>query len=164
MTKYDENEISFYMFKCKSDNIYNCYVGHTTNFTRRKSDHKKCCINEKNKKFNLKIYKTIRENGGWDNWSLIEIHKQFCKDKREAERIEQDLIEKNNADMNTHKAFRTEEQKKEYLKEYREDNKEYTKQYSEEYYQRKKGHIKQYNKERYNMSKEKKLMGLEDKN
>ena len=36
---------------------------------------------------------------------MIEIHKQFCKDKRDCERVEQGLIEKNNSDMNTRKSF-----------------------------------------------------------
>jgi len=104
-TNYETNEIIFYKFCCKNDNILNCYVGHTSNFNRRKSEHKSRCNNEKDKKYNFKLYQLIRENGGFDNWRMIEIHKQFCKDKRECERVEQGLIEQNVSDMNTRKSY-----------------------------------------------------------
>jgi hypothetical protein len=26
------------------------------------------------------VYSTIRENGGWNNWSMVEIEKYPCKD------------------------------------------------------------------------------------
>ena len=47
------------------------YVGSTTNFTKRKQKHKESCLNEKSKKHNLKVYTNIRENDGWENWSMI---------------------------------------------------------------------------------------------
>ena len=42
------------------------YVGHTTNFVKRKGQHKNNSKNEKEKAFNLKLYQMIRCNGGWD--------------------------------------------------------------------------------------------------
>lgn len=104
-TNYETNEIIFYKFCCKDDNVINCYVGHTSNFNRRKSEHKSRCNNEKDKKHNFKLYQLIREYGGFDNWNMIEIHKQFCKDKRECERIEQGFIEQYISDMNSRKSF-----------------------------------------------------------
>ena len=59
-------------------NITECYVGHTTDFVRRKAAHKSACTNEKGKTYDFKVYKTIREIGGWDNWSMIEIEKYPC--------------------------------------------------------------------------------------
>ena len=103
-TDYETSEIIFYKFCCKNDNVLNSYVGHTSCFNRRKSEHKSRCNNEKDKKYNFKLYQLIRTNGGIDNWRMIEIHKQFCKDKRECERVEQGLIEKNISDMNSRKA------------------------------------------------------------
>lgn len=105
MTNYEKNEIIFYVFKCKSGLVNNCYVGHTSNFLRRRREHKSRCSNEKDKKHNFKVYKVIRENGGWDNWNMIEIYKQSCKDKRECERVEQQLIDEYNSDMNVRKSF-----------------------------------------------------------
>ena len=58
------------------------YVGHTTNFTKRKNQHKSCCNNENNKHFNLKVYQMIRQNGGWNMFRRIEVEKYSCTDKR----------------------------------------------------------------------------------
>jgi len=62
------------------------YVGHTTSFDKRKTAHKNNCYNEKDKKYNLKLYQMIRENGGWDTFKMIEVEKYPCNDRREAER------------------------------------------------------------------------------
>jgi hypothetical protein len=34
--------------------------------------------------YNRKVYRTIRDNGGWAEWSIIELEKYPCKDKNEA--------------------------------------------------------------------------------
>ena len=70
-----------YKIYCKDEYITDIYVGHTTNFIQRKSTHKAACNNQKN---DLKIYKIIRENGGWNNWNMIEIAKYNCKDSTDA--------------------------------------------------------------------------------
>ena len=41
------------------------YVGSTTNFTKRKQNHKVRCLNPNDKKYNYKVYASIRENDGW---------------------------------------------------------------------------------------------------
>jgi predicted GIY-YIG superfamily endonuclease len=98
------------------------YVGHTTNFNKRKGEHKSNCKNENDKKFNLKLYQMIRDNGGWDRFEMIEVEKHPCKDKREAERRENEIMKQLKASMNTIKSFRTDEEKKEYRNEYLETN------------------------------------------
>jgi len=40
------------------------YVGHTTEFNKRKAHHKSRCNNENEKSFNCKLYQMIRNNGG----------------------------------------------------------------------------------------------------
>jgi len=64
------------------------YVGHTTNFTKRKCQHKYICNSEKNRLYNLKLYQMIRVNGGFEMFRMIEIEKYPCADKREAEKRE----------------------------------------------------------------------------
>jgi hypothetical protein len=59
-----------YKIYCKDKNINDIYVGNTTNFQARKYHHK---LAYENCEGCLKIYKTIRENGGWDNWDIEEI-------------------------------------------------------------------------------------------
>jgi hypothetical protein len=96
---YSKNVI--YKLVCNDLNITNSYVGHTTDFTRRKACHKSDCHNEKGEKYNLKVYKTIRENGGWDNYSMIEIEKFPCKDENEASAKEREWFERLNSGLNT---------------------------------------------------------------
>ncbi len=54
-------------------NIKDCYVGHTTNLISRRCEHKSRCNNEKDKAYNKYLYQFIRANGGWENWSVIEV-------------------------------------------------------------------------------------------
>ena len=88
----------------------------------------------------------IRENGGWDMFKMIEVKKYPCKDKREAERREDEIMKELKASMNTLKSFLTEEERKkynkEYNKEYYEDNRERIKNYKEQYYETNKDSIK----------------------
>ena len=49
------------------------YVGHTTNFTQRKSFHKHDC--NRHKRSPPKVYKMMRENGGWEMFRIVEIEK-----------------------------------------------------------------------------------------
>ena len=64
------------------------YVGHTTNFDKRKTQHKSNCKNDNGKHYNFKVYQMIRENGGWEKFLMLEVEKYPCADKREAERRE----------------------------------------------------------------------------
>jgi len=99
------------------------YVGHTTDFTKRKNAHKKACNNE-GKKFNIKLYKMIRDNGGWDMFKMLEIKKFPCNDSREACAEEDKAIKELKANMNSRDAVVDKERIKEYKKSYYENNKE----------------------------------------
>ena len=100
------------------DNERLVYVGHTTCFNKRKTKHKSSCYNENVKDYNLKVYQLIRENGGWDAFKMIEVEKYPCKDRREAERRENEVMKELKANMNTRNSYRTEEENKIYMKEY----------------------------------------------
>ena len=47
------------------------YVGLTTNFNKRKGQHKSNCKKEISKEHNHKVYRMTRENGGWDMFKMI---------------------------------------------------------------------------------------------
>jgi hypothetical protein len=94
----DYSNTIIYKIYCNDKTINDVYVGHTTNFTKRKHQHKLCCTNLNNK---LKIYKTIREHCGWDNWNMIEIAKYNCKDKTEARIKEQYHYDDLNSSLNS---------------------------------------------------------------
>ena len=94
----DYSNTIIYKIYCNDKSIHDVYVGHTTNFTKRKHQHKSVCSNLNNK---LKIYSTIRENGGWDNWNMIEIANYNCKDKTEARIKEQQHYVDLNSSLNS---------------------------------------------------------------
>ena len=47
------------------------YVGSTTDFIRRKSEHKCTCINENSKQYKSKLYQLIRDNGNWESFKMM---------------------------------------------------------------------------------------------
>jgi hypothetical protein len=146
---------TFYKFVCINDDVKSCYVGSTANIKKRRTDHKSRCHNENSPEYNLKIYQTIRENGGWSNWKIIELGTRDNITKREAEQIEEQYRVELKADINMRRAFLTEEQKKEDKKEYDKDNKEQKKEYYKEYYQDNKEKIAEQTKEYRDVNKEK---------
>jgi len=134
MPKKIINDYDFYKIVCLDNSIKLCYVGSTANLRLRKSDHKYNCKNENSKKYNVKIYKTIRENGGWENFKMIQIGTREQLTKREAEQIEEEYRIQLKAELNMKRCFTTEEQKKEYNKKHKEQNKEYYKEQNKEHY------------------------------
>ncbi len=66
---------TIYKLCCKDETVTDCYIGSTHNLTTRIRSHKKRCINPNAQGHNIKIYKFIRENGGWTNWyfSILEV-------------------------------------------------------------------------------------------
>ena len=53
----------------------------------------------------------IRNNGGWDEWEMIKLEDFNGKTKLEARMREQELIKEYNANLNSLKAFVTEEER-----------------------------------------------------
>jgi hypothetical protein len=95
------------------------YVGHTTEFTKRKSAHKSTTVNEKGKAYNRKLYEMIRTNGGWDMFRMLEVKTFPCSNRREAE-AEEDLVMRTlKATMNINRAFLSEQDKKANAQKYR---------------------------------------------
>ena len=97
----DYSKTVIYKIVCNDLNVKDVYVGHTTGFTKRKTTHKSHCLNPNDSKHNLKVYKMIRENGDWNNWSMIEIEKFPCNNENEARARERHWYEELQATMNT---------------------------------------------------------------
>jgi hypothetical protein len=144
----DYSKTLIYKIVCNDTNCKEIYVGSTTDFTRRKNEHKQCCNNNFHRCYNLKIYKIIRDNGGWINWSMIEIEKYPCHDGNESRARERYYFEILNASLNTVVPNRT-------LHEYYENNKIKISENKKEYYIKNKEKIKEYKKEYENLNKEK---------
>jgi len=63
-----------YKIYCKDQSINDIYIGSTKNFNNRKNNHKSDILNLKN----LKVYNTINNLGGFDNWIIEAI--EFIND------------------------------------------------------------------------------------
>lgn len=155
----DYSKSVIYKIVCNDLNITDVYVGHTTDFIRRKSSHKSACINEKDKRYNLKVYQMIRNNGGWDNWSMVEIEKCNFKDSNEAGARERHYYETLNSTMNKNQPNRS-------IKELYEDNKDkriiYQTQYNKDNKEKYNIYQKQYQKKYRLMKKEKSLNSIDN--
>jgi hypothetical protein len=88
----DYSNTLFYKIYCKDTSISEVYIGHTTNFVQRKSCHKQSCNNSKAANHDCKLYKFIRDNGGWDNWRMDIVAHHECNDHYEARKKEQELF------------------------------------------------------------------------
>ena len=77
--------------------IKDIYVGHTTDFKRRKSEHKRTCTNATK---NQMLYQFIRHHGGWNCFNMILIEERACANRYEAEKLERHYIESLNATLN----------------------------------------------------------------
>jgi len=126
------------------------YVGSTTDFIRRKAEHKRSCKTKK-----TKLYQMIRDNGGWTEFNMVIIKNFCCDNAQEAKSEEDKIIRQMKATMNMIRAYTTNEEKKEYIKQYQEQNKEKIKQNYKEYYEENKEQKKEKSKQYREQNKEK---------
>ena len=138
------NKSMIYKLCCNDPSIKDVYVGSTTNFTRRKHDHKNNCNNEKDKSYNRYVYRFIRDNGGFENWSMILVEEVCCENKKQLHTIEREWFENLHATLNKQVPNRTnKEYQKEYQKEYYQNNKDKTKEKNKQYRENNKDKIKE---------------------
>ena len=123
----DYSKTVIYKIVCKDTNVKDSYVGYTTDFKDRKRCHKRGCCDEKRKDYSYKVYKCIRENGGWDNWSMIEIEKYPCDDWKAATAREFYWFSELKCTLNVQVPTRTQ-------KEYQNDNIDKFKENKHDYY------------------------------
>ena len=102
MTDYSNTII--YKITCKNPDVIDTYVGHTIDFVKRCYAHKNASAHDENK---LKLYETIRANGGWNNWKMEIIHYFSCNNANEARIKEQEYYELLKANLNSIEPHRT---------------------------------------------------------
>jgi hypothetical protein len=88
----------------------NIYIGSTSCFRNRRYQHKHSCENPNDRHHHEPFYNFIRENGGWNEWIMIEIEKYPCNDKREAELRERHWIEYYKSSLNKRIPTRTKQE------------------------------------------------------
>jgi hypothetical protein len=146
------NDYVFYKFVCNDENIKCCYVGSTANFSDRKRKHFSNCNNPNSEKYNLKIYETIRENGGWENWNMVIIGEAKEISLTQSRILEQKYIDELEEKLNMCRAYRSTE-----------DILEYNKKKQKIHYNKYKEKLLEEKKNTYeNMNEEKKQLLLEN--
>ena len=93
---------TYYIYKicCKNVDVTGCYVGSSKDIKVRTRNHKTDCHNEHGKSYNLKIYQTIREFGGWANWLLVILEELPKSTKSQATIREEQIRVDLNASLN----------------------------------------------------------------
>jgi hypothetical protein len=101
--KTDYTNTIFYKICCNDTSVKELYIGHTTNFVQRQTAHKHCCANAK---FGTcKLYKVMRDNGGWNNWNMKIIAFHDCDGLMSAKKQEQHYFEEYKATLNSIEPF-----------------------------------------------------------
>jgi hypothetical protein len=126
-----------YKLCCLDPEIKEIYVGSTRSFRQRKNSHKQSCNNPTNKDHNLYVYQFIRENGGFQNWSMISIFTGEFETKHEMHRKEREYMEELQSSLNKAIPTRT-------IQEWKIDNSDILKQYKNQYRIENSDKIKQY--------------------
>ncbi len=159
MPKKVINDYVFYKIVCLDNSVELCYVGSTANFIKRKSEHKNDCYNQNRPNYNSKIYKTIRDNGGWSNFKMIQLETREQLTIRQAEQIEEEYRVELKAYMNSKRCYLTEEQKreadKEYTKKYYDENRDKILEKQQKYYEENKDKILEQKQNYYDENKDK---------
>ena len=135
------------------DNKY-IYVGSTKNLNDRTSKHMQNSKNKNSRKYNYKIYKTVRDNGGWDEF-VVEKIEDIYSNKKSVFIRETELMKQLNSNMNVCNAYTSKEEVKKQKLEYRIKNKERLKEKEKEYKINNKEKIKEQRKEYRINNKEK---------
>jgi hypothetical protein len=131
----DYSKCIIYKLCCDDPTITDIYVGHTTDKIRRKREHKSRCNNENSPHHNFYVYQFIRQNNGWDNWSMIVIEEYPCENKNQAESRERYWIETYQTTLNKKVPTKT---RKEWCEEHKEKLKKYMTRYHQEHKEQRK--------------------------
>lgn len=92
----------FYIYKIyeiANEDIF--YIGSTNNFKKRKHSHKRCITNKRSKKYKLKLYKYIRECGGWDKFNMVIMEEIETDIKKECLIREHNIVNELKPRLNT---------------------------------------------------------------
>ena len=114
-----------YKITCDSPDVDHVYVGSTTNFKNRKSDHTFRSLNETNTN---KLYTAIRSYGGYKNWTIEAIETSTCETNLEIRTRERFWFDELRPSLNSYRTQSSQEEirlvKMEKMKQYQIDNKE----------------------------------------
>jgi len=150
----DYSKVIIYKIVCNDLSINQIYVGSTIDFNARKYRHKHRCKKADNNAFNYKLYKFINEHGGWQNFTMVEIEKFRCNDRREAFARERYWFEKLNIEkLNVLKPLHNNNEYDNYLMKWETEPVKHDDLKFETYYEKNKEERLEYFKKKYNEKK-----------
>ena len=157
-----------YLIKHKTCDDKKVYVGSTTNLKKRIKKHEEGCYYVKSKEHNYKLYKYIRENGGFYMYEFIILECYVCNFKYELHDREDDYIQMYDNNLNSKRAYLTLGEKREkhnkmrkknnYDNRYYNNNKEKINEKAKKYRDENKEKINEKAKKKYDENKEKENM------
>ena len=146
MTNKIYDKACIYKIFCKDEKIKDFYIGSTINtINNRWAGHKTT-----SKKNNNKLYKFIKDNGGFKNFDFEIIQDYPTNNLYKLREVENEYILILKPSLNSNKPFIEPSEREQYLKDYRKNNKERRKKWLED----NKEILKKKNKERYEKNKE----------
>jgi len=101
------------------------------------AQHELISKNPLRKGYDIKLYKFIRANGGWENWDIVVLERFSCRNSLELLEREWTYDDKVNIELN-HIVVRDPAK---FQKQYYQDNKEKFKEYAKQYREKKKEKI-----------------------
>jgi hypothetical protein len=153
----DFSKSIIYKLCCNDVSITDIYVGSTTNFIKRKYSHKSNSRNPSERGYNNYNYQFIRDNGGFENWSMIEIEKYNAIDALDLLKRERYWIDELKPTLNNKMPYKTSEEKYEVkqkiTEEWRKNNRDKVLEQKRKYRENNKDIINQRNRDKYNAKK-----------
>ena len=101
------------IYKLHKDDMTEIYIGSTADEKHREKCHKSDCNNENSEEYNRKVYKFIRDNGGWDTWTFEVIERFPCENDIQLRIREQYYYDLMKPILNSQRPYISEEERKE---------------------------------------------------
>lgn len=80
--------MKFFIYKIYKPDTEHLYIGSTNKISTRRSHHKKNTYNRVKKSYHRLLYKTIRDNGGWDAFIFEIVEELEVQDTKEGRQRE----------------------------------------------------------------------------
>jgi len=103
ITNYKRSKI--YMIYCEDDGVDEFYIGSSTDLLNRVRVHKHDCNNPDRENYNNKLYTYIRENFGFDNFTVKTLERYSCENDLQLRQREQKWIDELKPTLNQKKAY-----------------------------------------------------------
>lgn len=93
--------VTFYIIQHVNDpDSHEKYVGATLNLRRRRIAHRNNSFNPRTRMYGYKLYKHVRQHGGWKNFDFIRLSTRLVETKTEQDDLELFYINEHDAKLN----------------------------------------------------------------